>query len=71
MKFKITINVETDAEKQNLNITYKRKDIIAPDSVDEKLMAKYIETLVRYTIDNGFKPIPKEEGETDGKTVEQ
>lgn len=54
MKFKLTINVETDAEHKNLDVTYKRKDIVAPETVEDKLLAKYIESLVRYTIDNGF-----------------
>lgn len=70
MKFKLTINVETDAEHQNLNITYKRKDIVPPESVDDKLLAKYIESLVRYTIDNGFaNPTVKGKEEQDGEEV--
>ena len=68
MKFKLTISVETDAEHKNLDVTYKRKDIEAPETVEDKLLAKYIESLVRYTIDNGFMPIEKKE-ETDGEKV--
>lgn len=70
MKFKLTINVETDVENQTLNVTYERKDIIPPETMDDKLMAKYIESLVRYTIDNGFTPIKKKD-DTDGDTVDK
>lgn len=69
MKMKLTITVEKTEE--NLEITYKRKDIEKPESVDDQLLLAYIEGLIRYTIDNGFAPtnLPKEQkdGEEVGK----
>lgn len=74
MKIRLTIDIETDKDHKNLNIEYKRKDIVVPETKEDKLMASYIEHLVRYTIDNGFqKPtvetIPDTKGEYDGETV--
>lgn len=68
MKSKITVIVEK--KDKNLDITYKRKDIVPPTEKDDIILLSYICGMIRQTIDNGFAPAPKtEEGkeETDGE----
>ena len=65
MKTKLTILIEKKGE--NLEITYERKDLQQPETTEEKLILKYIETIIRYNIDNGFAPQPKTKEEGDGK----
>ena len=66
MKTKLTILIEK--KDGNLEITYKRKDVEKPETTEEKLILKYIETLIRYNIDNGFAPPIKKE-ESDGEDI--
>lgn len=63
MKTKIIIDIATDKKHpENMDITYTRRDLKQPENKDEEMILKYIETLVRFTIDNGFaSPITKKE----------
>lgn len=68
MKSKFTITVEK--KDGNLDITYKRKDIVAPDNKDDMVLLAYIGGMIRQTIDNGFAPAPKAE-EKEGNDGEE
>ena len=65
MKSKITITIEK--KDGNLDITYKRKDIVAPDNKDDMVLLAYIGGMIRKTIDNGFAPAPELQEEEQGK----
>ena len=70
MKSKITITIEK--KDGNLDITYKRKDIVAPDNKDDMVLLAYIGGMIRKTIDNGFAPATQEEKgkeEDNGKEI--
>lgn len=68
MKTKLTILIEKD--DTNLNITYNRKDMEKLDNTEDKLLVKYIESLIRYTIDNGFMS-PKVKEEENGTEIQK
>ena len=69
MKTKIVIDISTDKKNpDNMNVQYVRRDLEQPKNKDEELILKYIEGLVRYTIDNGFAPAQRKE-EQDGETT--
>lgn len=63
MKTKLTITIEK--KNDNLELTYKRKDLVPTETKEEELIVKYIEAVVRTCIDNGFAPTLK--AEEDGK----
>lgn len=69
MKTKLIIDIETDKKNPgNMDVKYTRRDLKQPENDDEKMILKYIETLVRCTIDNGFaSPMSKEK--KDGETA--
>lgn len=67
IKTKFTVDVRTTKDGKELSVKYKRKDLIKPEDINEKLLLTMFESLIRSVVDNGFsKPIPK--GEEDGNS---
>ena len=70
MKTKLTITIEK--KDGNLELTYDRKDIEKPETTEDSLILKYIETIIRYNIDNGFaSPQAQEKEGKDGDTSKE
>ena len=70
MKTKLTITIEK--KDGNLELTYDRKDIEKPETTEDSLILKYIETIIRYNIDNGFaSPKAQEKEGKDGDTSKE
>lgn len=71
MKTKLIIDIETDKKNPgNMDVKYTRRDLKQPENDDEKMILKYIENLVRFTIDNGFVSPIKPKEDKDGNTAE-
>lgn len=59
------IDVTTSEETNELNLKYNRKDLVVPESNNEKLIVLMLESLIRSVLDNGFKPVEKKEEKND------
>lgn len=59
------IDVTTSEETNELNLKYSRKDLVVPESNNEKLIVLMLESLIRSVLDNGFKPVEKKEEKND------
>ena len=63
IKTKFTIDVRTSKDGKELNLKYNRKDLVKPETQNEKLIIIMLESLIRSVVDNGFTNPTKKEAE--------
>ena len=72
MKTKLIIDISNKKDPENMEVKYVRRDLETPATKDEEMILKYIETLIRFTIDNGFmSPTTKKDDDNGEARVEQ
>ena len=65
---KIIIHIKTDAKGENVDFTYKRKDLKPLEDNNAKLLVMYAEQIVRFMIESGMVA-PKAKDVKDGEPV--